>query len=68
MLVVGRGTPAAPTPAEVYPISGKCTVTASPATTRGLTATPLLDGRVLATGDYSDESRSAELYDPGVGT
>ena len=69
VLVVGRGTPAAPAPAELYqPSSGQWTLSASPAETRGLTATLLFDGRVLATGDYSDSSRSAELYDPDVGT
>ncbi len=60
--------PSAPCSAELYqPSSGRWTLTASPAETRGFTATLLFDGRVLATGDYSDSSRSAELYDPGVG-
>ena len=69
VLVVGLGTPAAAAPAELYnPSSGRWTITASPAETRGSTATLLLDGRVLATGDYSDSSRAAELYDPRVGT
>jgi hypothetical protein len=68
VLVVGLGTGAEAVPAELYhPSTGRWTVTASPAKTRGLTATLLLDGRVLATGDFSDNSRVAELYEPEVG-
>ena len=46
---------------------GKWTVTDRPTEARfGYTATLLLDGRVLVTGDYDYESRaSAEVYDPG---
>jgi len=69
VLVVGLGTFAAPVPAELYqPGTGRWTATASPAKTRGLTATLLLDGRVLATGDFSNRSRVVELYDPGDGS
>ena len=60
VLVVGLGTGAARVRAELdNPSTGRLTYTASPAKTRGLTATflRLLDGRVLATGDYSDRSR-----------
>jgi hypothetical protein len=69
VLVVGLGTAAAPVPAELYqPSSGRWKATSGPAKTRGLTATLLLDGRVLATGDFSNDSRVAELYDPGHGS
>jgi hypothetical protein len=68
VLVVGLGTVAEPFPAEIYhPDSGRWSTTASSAKTRGLTATLLLDGRVLATGDFSDRSRVAELYGPATG-
>jgi hypothetical protein len=68
VLVVGLGTGVTPATAELYdPKSGRWTATASPAKTRGLTATGLLDGRVLATGDFSNSGRVAELYEPGVG-
>jgi len=68
VLVVGLGTAAARVRAELYnPSTGRWTYTASPAKTRGLTATLLLDGRVLATGDFSTNSRAAELYQPRVG-
>lgn len=68
VLVVGLGTMAARVRAELYnPSTGRWTYTASPAKTRGLTATLLLDGRVLATGDFSNNRRVAELYEPRVG-
>jgi WD40 repeat protein len=72
VLVVGLGVsfgqPDAAPVAELYhPGSGQWTATASPAKTRGLTATLLLDGRVLATGGDSD-SRVTELYYPAVGS
>jgi N-acetylneuraminic acid mutarotase len=68
VLVIGRGTAADPVPAELYdPGSGRWTITASPSTTRGLTATLLLDGRVLATSGVTGDGRVAELYQPGVG-
>ena len=56
VLVVGLGTGAARVRAELYnPSTGRWTYTASPAKTRGLTATLLLDGRVLATGDFGNQ-------------
>jgi N-acetylneuraminic acid mutarotase len=68
VLVVGLGTDREPASTELYdPSTGRWTATASPAKTRGLTATLLLDGGVLATGDFSDNSRVAERYEPGVG-
>jgi hypothetical protein len=68
VLIVGLGTDSAPVSAELYhPRSGRWTTTASPARTRGFTATRLLDGEVLATGGFSRNSRVAELYEPGVG-
>lgn len=67
VLVVGLGTRADAVPAELFdPTSGEWTVTAGPLVTRGLTATMLLDGRVLVTGDLSDDSRVAEVYDPSL--
>ncbi len=66
VLIVGVGTRAAPVPTELYePGSGRWTATASPSRTRGLTATLLADGRVLATGDFN-KGRVAELYEPGT--
>jgi N-acetylneuraminic acid mutarotase len=64
VLVVGLGTFAARVRAELYdPSTGRWRYTASPAKTRGLTTTLLLDGRVLATGDFGTRSRVAELYE-----
>jgi hypothetical protein len=69
VLVVDDGLQDRPASAELYdPGSGRWTATASPAVARvGYTATLLVDGRVLVTGDYSHNSRAAELYTPGVG-
>jgi hypothetical protein len=68
VLVVGLGTEAARVRAELYsPSTGRWRYTAGPTKTRGLTATLLLDGRVLATGNFSFKGRVAELYEPGVG-
>lgn len=69
VLVVDDGLDDRPASAELYdPGSGRWTATASPAVPRvGYAATRLLDGRVLVTGDYSHNSRAAELYEPGVG-
>lgn len=68
LLVVDEGLYDRPASAELYdPRSGRWTDTASPSVPRvGYTATLLLDGTVLVTGDYSANSRAAELYDPGV--
>jgi hypothetical protein len=64
--------------AEVFePATGKFTATGAMANCRGIgepsamTATPLLDGRVLIAGDINDVTRfgrrPAELYDPKTG-
>jgi hypothetical protein len=69
VIAVNDGLYDRPTSAELYdPRSGHWTDTASPAVPRvGYTASLLLDGRVLVAGDYSHNSRKAELYEPGVG-
>jgi hypothetical protein len=57
--------------AELYdPSTGTWTASASMSTARmGITATLLLDGKVLVAGGLgSDNDRSAELYDPGAGS
>jgi hypothetical protein len=70
VLVVDDGIFDRPPSAERYePSTGSWTRIASPAVARvGYTATLLLDGRVLVTGDYGQNSRAAELFDPGLGT
>lgn len=70
VLVIGDGLSHRPASAELYdPRSGRWTATARSAQARvGYTATLLPDGRVLLAGDYSDSSRAAELYEPGLGT
>lgn len=52
------------------PASRTWSATAKPSATRfGYTATLLLDGDVLVTGDYDyDSLASAELYAPGSGS
>jgi N-acetylneuraminic acid mutarotase len=70
VLVVDDGIFDRPPSAERYePSTGSWTRIASPAVARvGYMATLLLDGRVLVTGDYGQNSRAAELFDPGLGT
>ena len=70
VLVVDDGLYDTLASAELYgPGTGRWTATVSPTVSRvGYTTTLLLDGRALVTGDYSHNSRTAELYDPGVGS